>query len=174
MTWGVGHGSCESWYRSFCGVCLCLPRFSSANSRRVRTAERNVRRRIPSHLTMTGQIADHFAQRKIVATDEFLEGTPSSAVGSVVSAGLLKSPGRLSSNGCSGPPSDASFLLLFRPVSGCYGSKIGAGRARCVRHEPAPAVRCPSMAVTDFSTLPRDARLLSAMSARLVVMRGGA
>jgi hypothetical protein len=24
---------------------------------------------------MTGQIADHFAQRKIVATDEFLEGT---------------------------------------------------------------------------------------------------
>jgi len=30
------------------------------------------------------------------------------------------------------------------------------------------------MAVTDFSTLPRDARLLSAMSARLVVMRGGA
>ena len=26
---------------------------------------------------MTGQIADHFAQRKIVATDEFLEGTPS-------------------------------------------------------------------------------------------------
>src|SRR5213594_2272561 len=44
-------------------------------SRRVRTAERNVRRRIPSHLTMTGQIADYFAQRKIVATDEFLEGT---------------------------------------------------------------------------------------------------
>ena len=71
-------------------------------------------------------------------------------------------------------PVDASFLLLFRPVSGCYGSKMGAGRARCVRHEPAPAVRCPSMAVTDFSTLPRDARLLSAMSARLVVMRGGA
>src|SRR6266850_1695978 len=69
---------------------------------------------------------------------------------------------------------DASFLLLFRPVSGCYGGKMGAGRARCVRHEPAPAVRCPSMAVTDFSTLPRDARLLSAMSARLVVMRGGA
>jgi len=25
---------------------------------------------------MTGHIADHFAQRKIVATDEFLEGTP--------------------------------------------------------------------------------------------------
>jgi hypothetical protein len=25
---------------------------------------------------MIGQIADHFAQRKIVATDEFLEGTP--------------------------------------------------------------------------------------------------
>jgi hypothetical protein len=24
---------------------------------------------------MTGQIADHFAQRKILATDEFLEGT---------------------------------------------------------------------------------------------------
>jgi len=23
-----------------------------------------------------GRIADHFAQRKIVATDEFLEGTP--------------------------------------------------------------------------------------------------
>src|SRR2546422_10083604 len=66
---------------------------------------------------------------------------------------------------------DASFLLLCRPVSGCYGSKMGAG---CVRHEPAPAVRCPSMAVTDFSTLPRDARLLSAMSARLLVMRGGA
>src|SRR5437867_3852786 len=62
-------------------------------------------------------------------------------------------------------PVDASFLLLFRPVSGCYGSKMGAGRARCVRHEPAPAVRCPSLAVTDFSTLPRDARLLSAMSA---------
>src|SRR3989442_4947526 len=38
---------------------------------------------------------------------------------------------------------DASFLLLFRPVSGCYGSKMGAGRARCIRHEPAPAVRCP-------------------------------
>src|SRR5947207_279166 len=29
---------------------------------------------ISSHLTMTGQIADHFAQRKIVPTDEFLEG----------------------------------------------------------------------------------------------------
>jgi hypothetical protein len=27
--------------------------------------------RIPSHPTMTGQIADHFAQRKIVATDVF-------------------------------------------------------------------------------------------------------
>jgi len=67
-----------------------------------------------------------------------------------------------------------SCLLLFSPVSGCYGSKMGAGRARCVRHEPPPAVRCPSMAVTDFSTLPRDARLLSAMSARLVVMRGDA
>jgi hypothetical protein len=26
---------------------------------------------------MTGQIADHFAQRKVVATDEFLEGTTS-------------------------------------------------------------------------------------------------
>jgi hypothetical protein len=37
----------------------------------VRTAERSVRRRIPSHLTMTDQIADHFAQRKIVSTDEF-------------------------------------------------------------------------------------------------------
>src|SRR5436853_2735115 len=29
---------------------------------------------------------------------------------------------------------DASFLLLFRPVSGCYGSKMGADSARCVRH----------------------------------------
>ena len=29
--------------------------FSSANSRRVRTADRNVRRRFPNHLTMTGQ-----------------------------------------------------------------------------------------------------------------------
>src|SRR3989475_1644008 len=28
---------------------------------------------------------------------------------------------------------DASFLLLFRPVSGCCGSKMGAVRARCVR-----------------------------------------
>jgi len=64
---------------------------------------------------------------------------------------------------------DASFFLLFRPVSGSCGSKMGAGRARCVRHEPAPAVRFPSMAVTDFSTLPRDAHLLSAMSAQLVV-----
>ena len=55
--------------------CCLSARFSSANSRRVRTAEPNVRRRIPNHLTMTGQMADYFAQRKIVATDEFLEGT---------------------------------------------------------------------------------------------------
>jgi len=33
---------------------------------------------------------------------------------------------------------DASFLLLFRPVSGCYGSKTGAGRVRCVRPWRAP------------------------------------
>jgi hypothetical protein len=63
-------------WRAFHTASCCLSaRFSSANSRRVRTAERNVRRRIPSHLTTTGHIADHFAQRKIVATDEFLEGT---------------------------------------------------------------------------------------------------
>src|SRR6267143_4969763 len=35
---------------------------------------------------------------------------------------------------------DASFLLLFRPVSGCCGSKMGAADARCVRLEPAPAI----------------------------------
>src|SRR5438034_8037816 len=29
---------------------------------------------------------------------------------------------------------DTSFLLLFRPVSGCYRSKMGADSARCVRH----------------------------------------
>src|SRR5229473_2474262 len=38
---------------------------------------------------------------------------------------------------------DVSCLLLFRPVSGCYGSKMGADSARCVRHEPALGVRCP-------------------------------
>jgi hypothetical protein len=64
------------WLTRFHRANCCLSaRFSSANSRRVRTAERNVQRRIPSHLTMTDQIADHFAQRKIVATEEFLEGT---------------------------------------------------------------------------------------------------
>jgi hypothetical protein len=26
---------------------------------------------------------------------------------------------------------DVSFLLLFRPVSGCCGSKMGAANARC-------------------------------------------
>src|SRR5436309_10333047 len=36
----------------------------------------------------------------------------------------------------------ASFLISFRPVSGCCGSKMGADSARCVRHEPAPGVRC--------------------------------
>jgi hypothetical protein len=28
-----------------------------------------------------------------------------------------------------------SFLLLFRPVSGWYGSKMGADNVRCVRRE---------------------------------------
>jgi len=64
---------------------------------------------------------------------------------------------------------DASFLLLFRPVSGRYGS-----RSCALRQTRASASSSLSMAVTDFSTLPRDARLLSTMSARLVVMRGGA
>src|SRR5439155_7358117 len=64
---------------------------------------------------------------------------------------------------------DALFLLLFRPVS-CHGSKMGAGRVRCVR----PCQRQQFVvrhAFPDFSTLPRDARLLSAMSAPLVVTR---
>src|SRR5438093_8265567 len=69
---------------------------------------------------------------------------------------------------------DASCLLLFRNISGCYGSKMGADSTRCVRHEPAPAVRYPPVAFTVFSTLPRDARLRSAMRALLVVTRTGA
>ena len=48
---------------------------------------------------------------------------------------------------------DASCFLLFRPVSGCCGSRMGADGARRVRQEPAPAVRCPPVALTDFSTL---------------------
>ena len=51
---------------------------------------------------------------------------------------------------------DASFLLLFRPVSGCYGSKMGADSARCVRHEPALGVRCPP-GQFDYSDFPLTA-----------------
>src|SRR6266480_1999954 len=36
-----------------------------------------------------------------------------------------------------------SCFLLFRPVSGCYGSKMEADSARCVRLEPALGARCP-------------------------------
>jgi hypothetical protein len=40
---------------------------------------------------MTGQIADHFAQRKIVTKDEFLEGTgrTNTAVGNCLAIGWL-------------------------------------------------------------------------------------
>ena len=48
--------------------------YTVEQARGVLHADRSVPRTIPSHLTMTGQIADQFAQRKIVA-DEFLEGT---------------------------------------------------------------------------------------------------
>jgi len=53
------------------GKCCRSARFSSANSRCVRTVDRSVPRRIPSHLTMTGQIADQSAKRKTIATDDF-------------------------------------------------------------------------------------------------------
>jgi hypothetical protein len=42
---------------------------------------------------MTGQIADHFAQRKIVATDEFLEGTTGWTHGSNPGGDVLRAGG---------------------------------------------------------------------------------
>src|SRR5207249_8501011 len=49
--------------------CCRSARFSSANSRCVPTVDRSVRRRIPSHLTMAGQIA-----RSVPQTQENRDG----------------------------------------------------------------------------------------------------
>src|SRR5437899_8758370 len=55
--------------------CCRSARFSSANSRCVRRQLLTVPKRIPSHRTMTGEIADQSAERKLIAPDDFLEGT---------------------------------------------------------------------------------------------------
>jgi hypothetical protein len=55
-------------------ICCRSARFSSANSRCVRRVLRSVPTMIPSHLTMTGQIADQPTNRKTIAADEFSEG----------------------------------------------------------------------------------------------------
>ena len=55
--------------------CCRSARFSSANSRCVRRQLLTVPKRIPSHRTMTGEIADQSAECKLIAPDDFLEGT---------------------------------------------------------------------------------------------------
>src|SRR5207249_10998320 len=68
--------SCGRGWRAFHTASCCRSaRFSSVNSRCVRTVDRSVPRRIPSHLTMTGRIADQSAKCKTIATPEILEGT---------------------------------------------------------------------------------------------------
>src|SRR5439155_17772643 len=70
----------RGWRAFHTASCCRSARFSSANSRCVRTVDRGVPMRSPSHLTMTGQIADQSAKRKRIATDEFLERTRSAAL----------------------------------------------------------------------------------------------
>src|SRR4030095_9926487 len=55
--------------------CCRSARFSSATSRCVRRQLLTVPKRIPSHRTMTGEIADQSAECKLIAPDDFLEGT---------------------------------------------------------------------------------------------------
>ncbi len=60
----------RGWRAFHTASCCRSARFSSANSRCVRTVDRRVLMRIPSHLIMTGQIADQSAKRKTIATDD--------------------------------------------------------------------------------------------------------
>src|SRR2546422_10709287 len=69
--------------------CCRSARFSSANSRCVRRELLSVPKRIPSHRTMTGEIADQSAECKLIAADDFLEGTGCGTSKSVRSAAPL-------------------------------------------------------------------------------------
>src|SRR4030095_14682842 len=70
--------------------CCRSARFSSANSRCVRTADRSVPRTIQRHLTMTGELAEQSAECKLIAPDEFLGGT--SDAGTITAAGVADTP----------------------------------------------------------------------------------
>jgi hypothetical protein len=64
------------------GELLPKRRFSSASSRCVRRELLSVPKRIASHRTMTGHIADQLPECKLIAADDFLEGTGSISVDS--------------------------------------------------------------------------------------------
>src|SRR5262249_34983149 len=55
--------------------CCRSARFSRANSRCARRQLLTVAKRIPTHRTMTAEIADQSANHKAIATDQFSEGT---------------------------------------------------------------------------------------------------
>jgi hypothetical protein len=69
--------NCGRGWRAFHTASCCRSAsFSSANSRCVRTELLSAPKRIPSHRTMTGEIADQSAECKLITPDHFLEGTP--------------------------------------------------------------------------------------------------
>src|SRR3989449_5093379 len=65
----------RGWRAFHTASCCRSARFSSANSRCVRTELLSVLTRIPSHRAMTRQIADQSGDCKFIAPDDFLEGT---------------------------------------------------------------------------------------------------